>query len=179
MKKYNIMKSLLSLILSVSMILTGLGLTVHASTVNAVSDLPDTEASIGEPAPGEPEGTATSPGETGNELPAGTNEPVSSEPEPGEQEGEFTDGEKDSDPGAIDGAKKESGGLTAGPLMLPGFEVSGRDIGLFSAITDNLISDFELTIISDDSTVVVKDKDDDDYQDHEFDVEKLNSIKPL
>ena len=99
MKKQNILSSLLSLVLSVSMILTGLGLTVHANTVNATSDSPGTEESLGEPVPGETELTGTSLGEPENKGPEGESEPEPGEPgptvpSPGEPGGELPQGEE-------------------------------------------------------------------------------------
>ena len=151
MKKQYILSSLLSLVLSVSMILTGLGLTVHANTVNATSDSPGAEESLGEPVPGETELTGTSLGEPENKGPEGESEPKPGEPGttaslPGEPQGELPQGEEDPELGEIEGApKRELNGLAAGLIFPAGLEANGGGIGLFAEISDTyyLVTNFE------------------------------------
>ncbi len=69
----------------------------------------------------------------------------------------------------------EAGERKDTPIMLKG---PGGGIGLFSAITNNLITAFDLTIIFDDnSKVEIKDENDLEYGDYEVDVEKLDAVE--
>ena len=148
MKKQYILSSLLSLVLSVSMILTGLGLTVHANTVNATSDSPGPEESLGEPVPGETELTGTPSREPENKDPEGDNVPEPGEPgptvpSPGEPGGEFPQGEEDPKLGENEGAPKlELNGLAAGLIFSAGLEATGGGIGLLAEISQQSCDKF-------------------------------------
>lgn len=141
MKKQNIIKSLLSLILSVSMVLTGLGLTVHATVVEAISDPLETEVSLEDPGP-----------------------------DASEPEYEQPDGVEDPAPGELE---EETDDLVAEPDTFAGLKNSGDDFGLFAVIEQNLVTEFELTIVKKDNTTI-NIIDDHTY---ELDVDDLNAVQ--